>query len=351
MSFDMEDWVVEAASPGESESCLCSEPSSETNGHNQSIYAWDTAMKQASQLTSIPPPWEEDPQCGFTNTNDTYDAEPPLLSAEELFASDDVSTPFPPSIPAPILPSTSASDQQAAAAAATATAKIHTDPDQISSARRAAVQRNCTVRKAKLRNAHLDRITRLKAKKSQSIADVIDVQTINDDACGGGGGGLQTPAPADMHDTIPSSPPYLTPTQDDLIAAASDADFEIGFSDTLQDVVYSTPAPALPTSHDPTNQISIPLPPLPTHAPNTTTTPPPYTYPQLIKLALLSSPRTPLSSVQIRNWILDTFAYYRYADVPWRGGVNACLGAGEGFVRVDGEGGGDGSEERWRVAE
>lgn len=310
MSFDIGDWVIEAASPGESKPRLCSEPSRETNGHDQSMYAWETAMAQASQLTNIPPPWEEDPRYDLTNTNDAYDATLPLLSADELFASDDddVSTLFPPSITDTIVPNTSTRNQRAAAA----TAKIHTNPAQISSARKAAVQRKCTVRKAKLRKAHLDRITRLKSNKSQRV--IIDEETINDNnACSGAV--LQTPAPADIdNDTMHSSPPYLTPAQHDLIDASDDGDFEIDLSD------YAL----------------------------STTPPPPYTYPQLIRLALLSSPSTPLSSVQIRNWILDTFAYYRHADVPWRRGVNACLGAGagEGVVKVGGEGEGG---EKWRV--
>lgn len=354
VSFDIEDWEVEAELPGEKEICLCSDLSPDVDEHDQLMCAWYTAMKAASELTSIPPPWEENPlkDCSITDdTNDATEAELPILNPEEYFAFDQMSTSAPPSLSASVQGETS--DQQAPAL-------IHTDPEKISVARMEAFRRKSTARKAGVRNAHLRRVDRLKLEKSRRGKGGIDMQIA----------GLQTLPPID--DCIPASPPDLTPMHDHWLATSGTCS-ESAHPDTLEHSVLPShetlancqSALDLSTfhnSHDPimsdtsapftrTNSVTVVSSPCNHEAASLeewcqeqdktlsmwakNTNKPPYTYPELARMALLRKPNTPLTSAEIRNWILDHFAYYRHTEVRWRQGVNSCLSACESFVVVD----------------
>lgn len=322
LSFDVEDWEVEEGLPGESEICLCSDVSSDIDEHDQLMCAWYTAMKEASELTSLPPPWEENLLDDFNTTDDTNEAELPPLCPEEYFAFDQMSTSVPPSISGSVQVETS--DLQAASL-------IHTDPEKIAAARTEAFRRKSTARKAKLRHAHLKRIDRLKLERSQRGEDDTDMQ-IDQDA------GLQTLPPIDDYMSASQPSPTL---MDNPWLVRSEEVFKTPPSDMLEPIVPTKPetlAKAASLQAWCQTQEKI----LSTWA--ETTTKPPYTYPELARMALLRKPHTPLSSAEIRNWITDHFAYYRHTEVPWRHGVNSCLGACESFVVVGG------MTDRWRLA-
>lgn len=249
-SFAIEDWVPEAESPGEKESCLCSALSPDINEHGQLMCAWYTAMNSASGITHLPPPWAQVPQEDGRTPSHTNGAELPPLSPIHSFTFDEISPSAPPSTSAQQAPS-----------------PIQTDPEKIPAARTEATRQKSIARKAKLRHAHLDSLH--------------------------------------LHQTLP---------QDDI------TNMPINNS-TPASSPRSTPAPS---SHStPTNEK------------------PPYTYPQLARLALLSQPNAPMTTVEIRTWIAENFAYYRCTEAPWRCGVSACLRKGEGFVGVEGG--------RWRL--
>lgn len=229
-SFAIEDWVPEAESPGEKESCLCSALSPDINEHDQLMCAWYTAMNSASGITHLPPPWAQVPQEDGRTPSHTNGAELPPLSPIHYFTFDEIS-PSAPSAP-PL---------------------IQTDPEKIPAARTEATRQKSIARKAKMRNTHLDSLH--------------------------------------LHQ------------QDDITNMLTN---------------NSTPASSTQTNEKP-----------------------PYTYPQLARLALLSQPNAPMTTVEIRTWIVEHFAYYRCTEAPWRCGVSACLRKGEGFVGVEGG--------RWRV--